>query len=417
MTGMTEPTRTHEPPTAAHPTAARAGASRWSSPVIGIGVSAISARPRVRLIVRLAELGAGVGFVLATLPPDSSKFVPGLVGGAVSGLAWLAWILCGEDRRRALVALSALSVAGGVSGAAHQTGELFVFVATAATAFSCVLPIATAVFVPGLLAFLATNLAAGSSLGHVSSIAAAGLLGIVLGVGRRQLLERDREATLLATAERRVELASREVQLAGERNRLGREIHDVVAHTLGAVSIQLTALDSRIDKGDTPEALRARVRSLRGLVADGLLELRDAVHTLRDDNLSLGSQINRLCTLHGAELRIAGRSRALQASKALALYRVVQEALTNAAKHAPGVPVTVALSYTQDEVTVIVVNKGGFAHPSPLADTGGGNGLEGMRARVALAGGHCTAGPHNGGWRVAATLPLDEHDQHGAEDS
>ncbi len=365
----------------------------------------MTARPRIRLIARLGELGIGLAFVLVTLPPDSSKYTPGLISAAVSGIAWLAWIVSADHRRRALVALSALSAAGGVCGAAHPTGLLFVFVATAATAFSSSLLAAVAVFGAAVVGFIGANLAAGSLPGHTSSLVVTGLLGIVLAVARRQLLERGREATLLATAERRAALADREAQLATERNRLGREIHDVLAHTLGAVSIQLTALDSRLNAGDSPEALRARVSALHGLVGDGLREARDAVRALRDDKLSLETQIARLCALQEAALSVEGRSRPLRADEALALYRVVQEALTNVAKHAPNAAVNVTLTYEDHQVIVIVDNERGSVVDSPLAATGGGHGLDGMRARVELAGGTCDAGSHADGWRVIATIP------------
>jgi signal transduction histidine kinase len=405
MKAMTEPANTHTSPAETDPSASSGGRRRWSSPVVGIGVSAMSARPRIRSIVRLGELCVGVGFVLVTLSSDPSKHTLGLIGAVVSGVAWLAWIVTGDDRSRAPATLSVLSAAGGVCAAAHSTGLLFVFVATAATAFSFSLPVAVAIFGPGLLGFFAANLAAGSLPGHASSLVAVGLLGIVLGVARRQLLERAREATLVATAERRVALADREAQLVSERNRLGREIHDVLAHTLGSLSIQLTALDSCLDAGDTPEALRARVRGLHRLVGDGLREARDAVRALHADKLSLETQIGRLCALHGAALSVEGRSCPLRADEALALYRVVQEALTNAAKHAPGAAVTVTLTYEEREAIVIVHNEPSSATGGPLAQTGGGSGLDGMRARVELAGGRCAAGPHAGGWRVTATLP------------
>jgi signal transduction histidine kinase len=402
---MSKPADTHVSQVAGHPTVDDDGGRRWASSVVGIGVSAISANPRWRFVVRLAELGIGVGFVLAELPPESSNYTLGLVSAAISGMAWLAWIVSGNDHRRALAMLSVLSAAGGACGAAHPSGLLFVFVATGAAAFVFALPVAVAVFAPALLGFLTASLAAGPFPGHATSLAAVGLLGIVLGATRRQMLDRTREATLLATAERRVALADREAQLATERNRLGREIHDVLAHTLGALSIQLTALDSRLDAGDSPEALRVRVRGLHHLVGDGLREARDAVRALRDDKLSLETQIDRLCVLHGASLSVKGRSHPLRADEALALYRVVQEALTNAAKHAPEAAVTVTLTYEAQAVIVIVDNQRGSTMSSPLAETGGGNGLKGMRARVELTGGHFAAEPHDGGWRVTATLP------------
>jgi signal transduction histidine kinase len=373
--------------------------------VVGIGVSAMSTRPHVRLLARLGELCVGVVFVLMTLSSAASVHMVGLLSAATGGVAWLAWIVSGNDRRRATVALIVLSAAGGACGATHPAGLLFVFVATAATAFSFGLLAAVTISGPALCGFAATSLATGSHPTHASLLVAVGLLGIVLGAARRQLLERIREETLLATAERRAALADREAQLATERNRLSREIHDVLAHTLGAISIQLTALDTRLDAKDPPGALRARVRSLHHLVEDGLQEARDAVRALRDDKLSLETQVERLCVLHGTALSVEGRSRPLRADEALALYRVVQEALTNAAKHAPDAAVTVTLTYDEHKVSVIVDNERGSALASPLAATGGGNGVEGMRARVELVGGHCAAGPHADGWRVMATLP------------
>jgi signal transduction histidine kinase len=405
MMGPMSESASTEPSPAADPEGAALREKPWSSSVIGIGVSAFSPTPRIRFATRLAELAIGTGFVLVALPTSSPKHTLGVVAAVISGIVWLAWILAGEDRRRALVALVALSLTGGVCAAAHPTGLLFVFVATAAAAYSFAIAVSMAVFLAALAAFVVTGLAT-SFPDHPSSLATFGLIAIALGFSRRQLLERGRESTLLATAERRAILADREAQVVTERNHLGREIHDVLAHTLGAVSIQLTALDSRLAAGDTSEALRARVRSLHDLVGDGLEEARDAVRALRDDQLPLETQIRRLCTLHEATLRIDGPSRPMRADEALVLYRVVQEALTNAAKHAPGAPVDVTLAVESDTVTVTAHNGPAPAGAGRLATSGGGNGLAGMRARVELVGGDCVAGPEDdGGWLVTARLP------------
>ncbi len=405
MNAMTESGSPHGSSAATRAPAGRPR-RRWVSPVVGIGVSAASAQPRLRFALRLGELAAGLVFVLVTLPGSSVKHTPGLIAAAVGAAAWLAWILCAGERRRSLAAVLVLSAASGVSAAAHSTGGLLCFVATAAASFAFGVPAAVGSSIPAIVALLLTNLTAGTFPGHVPTLVAAGLLGVVLGAARQQLLQRGRESALLATAQRRVALADREAQLVSERNRLGRELHDVLAHTLGAASIQLTALDSRLAAGDSTEQLRERVRGLHGLVGDGLREARDAVHALRDDRLSLETQIERLCTLHGARLTVKGRSQALRADEALALYRVVQEALTNTAKHALGATGTVTLGYTEIAVSTVIENGPPATRESPLADSGGGQGLEGMRARVELVGGHCTAGPHGDGWRVAATIPL-----------
>jgi signal transduction histidine kinase len=376
-----------------------------SEPLIGIGVSAFGRTPRIRLALRLAELGAGVAFVLVALPGGSDKYTTGLLAAIVSGLAWLAWILAGDRRGPALAALTVLSAAGGVCAAAHPTGLLFAFVAVAATAYSFTTRVAIAVLAPAVAGFLVTGLA-GSFPDRPGTLASFGVMAIVLGFARRQLVERGRESDLLATAERRAVLADREAELTSERNRLGREIHDVLAHTLGTVSIQLTALDSRLGAGDPPEALRARVRALHELVGEGLDEARDAVRALRDEKLALESQIARLCDLHDAAFEVTGRSRPLRADEALALYRVVQEALTNADRHAPGAAASVSLTYKEGVVEVAIRNGPATGSPSPAPTQGGGNGLAGMRARVELLGGTAGAGPEpGGGWLVTATIP------------
>ena len=91
------------------------------------------------------------------------------------------------------------------------------------------------------------------------------------------------------------------------------------------LSIELTALDSRLAARDPPEALRARLRGLHDLVGDGLREARDAVRALRNDKLSLATQAGRLCVLHGAALSVERLSRSLRADEALALYRVCDD--------------------------------------------------------------------------------------------
>jgi signal transduction histidine kinase len=211
---------------------------------------------------------------------------------------------------------------------------------------------------------------------------------------------------MTTTMEQRAGLAWAEAALIGERNRLGREIHDVLAHTLGAVSIQLTALDSRVAAGDAPEDLRERIGAIHRLVGEGLDEARDAVRALREHGLPLVKRLRRLCDLHGAAFDVQGQARALNADAALTVHRVAQEALTNAEKHAPEAPVSVWLSFGADVVGVrIDSERSDMEASSPLASGGGGYGLVGMRERVHLAGGRLAAGPAESGWRVTANIP------------
>ncbi len=103
-------------------------------------------------------------------------------------------------------------------------------------------------------------------------------------------------------------------------------------------------------------------------------------------------------------LRVVGRSRPVPSSVALSVYRIVQEALTNIMKYAPGAPTTVVLTHTSSGITVEVVNDA--PRSTPDAEPGGGRGMIGMRERAAMLGGTFSAGPvAGGGFRVAAELP------------
>jgi signal transduction histidine kinase len=106
--------------------------------------------------------------------------------------------------------------------------------------------------------------------------------------------------------------------------------------------------------------------------------------------------------------RFVGRSDVLDATAAEAVYRVVQEALTNALKHAPGAPVTVESVELDGKLEISVVNSRPDADNMPLHTIGGGHGLRGMRERIAACGGDIDIGPtDDGGWRVAVQLPTD----------
>ena len=107
---------------------------------------------------------------------------------------------------------------------------------------------------------------------------------------------------------------------------------------------------------------------------------------------------------------MTGTPGALRAEPSRALYRGAQQALTNAAKHAPGTPVTARLSFDDEAVTLTVRNElpdHGLdqAAGHPLHGCGGGYGLPGMRERIEQAGGHCAAGPDGDGWQVTASVP------------
>ena len=111
-----------------------------------------------------------------------------------------------------------------------------------------------------------------------------------------------------------------------------------------------------------------------------------------------------------AHLEISGTPEADVGRASVALRRTAQEALTNAVKHAPGAAPKVRLAFSPDEVVLTVTDTGcpeGIA-PSPLADTGGGYGIEGLRERAELIGGTLMAGPFGPGWQVRLSVPDDQ---------
>jgi len=140
-------------------------------------------------------------------------------------------------------------------------------------------------------------------------------------------------------------------------------------------------------------------------VRDGLDEARGAVAALREDLPPLDERLAKLAGERHAGIQVEGLPRELAADVALALYRVAQEALTNAAKHAPGAPVTVQLDYQEKEVNLLVSNPPPPSPPVAPDNSGGGYGLQGIRERILLVGGRVEAGPAGGGWRVEAAVP------------
>ena len=213
----------------------------------------------------------------------------------------------------------------------------------------------------------------------------------------------------MQVSEARADAERARAELLAGRNHLARELHDILAHTLSALSLQLEALDALIEvgPGPTPE-VRAQLDGLRRLVREGLDDARGAVRALREDAPPLEEQLARLSGDRHASLSVEGVPRRLAPDVSLALYRVAQEALTNVAKHAPGAPTEVDLAFVDGQVRLAVRN-GPSGHPSngsgKLHRSGAGYGLQGIRERVLLLGGQVEAGPAGDGWQVEAEVP------------
>jgi signal transduction histidine kinase len=228
----------------------------------------------------------------------------------------------------------------------------------------------------------------------------------------------------LAVSNRRAYIASIEAlaeddarrRVDEERLRIARELHDVVAHTMATINVQAGVAAHVL--GDRPDAAAEALQSIKIASKEGLRELRAILNVLRQadeadstqpapglaqiDALITGTARAGLAT----SLVRAGNARPLPAAVDLAAYRIVQESLTNAIRHAGTAAATVSLTYDGAELRIDVTDTGrgtpaGAAH-------GGGHGIAGMRERAASVAGSLEAGPApGGGYRVTARLPTD----------
>ncbi|MFI6316031.1 sensor histidine kinase [Nonomuraea sp. NPDC050556] len=216
-------------------------------------------------------------------------------------------------------------------------------------------------------------------------------------------------------AANRTLLADRAV--AEERRRIARELHDIVAHHI--TTMQLMAGGARANLAE-PEVARDALVTLESSGRLALREMRQLLDVLRDgddapgdapsqpqpgaDDLDRLVEESRRAGLP-TELGVHGTRRPLPPTVGLTVFRIAQEALTNARKHAGPARASVQLTYGEDHVTIEVTDDGQSAPPPGT----GGYGLVGMRERVALHGGTLTAGPQaGGGFAVVADLPLHE---------
>jgi signal transduction histidine kinase len=226
---------------------------------------------------------------------------------------------------------------------------------------------------------------------------------------RRGRESQDRTELLLAQLQDAREGEAAAAALA-ERSRIAGELHDVLAHSLSGLAIQLQGARKLAGREAVSEGLRAAIERSAELTKSGLADARQAVSALRGERLPTLDQLAALVedfrrdTGADATLRVDGTSRLLPAEASLALFRGAQEALTNISRYAPGAATSVVVTYLADRTQVTVEDHAlgtePGAAPAILADAGGGHGLTAMRERAQRAGGTARAGPTAGGWRV-----------------
>ena len=316
---------------------------------------------RIRLTWLGAALTIGAGFAILILAPDGLGEVPVLAGAAV-----LPMCVPAGPVRDACVAVVAIGFGVAVM---VILGD-----------------------VAGLLSAFGVWLFADRSVEHAALQA-----------------ERDRAVALLAEVEAS-RAARQEAAALEERGRIAREMHDVLAHSLAGLSMQLQAVRAIARRDGAPATLTEPLDRAAELARDGVQEARAAVGALRAVPLRGVDDVRGLTSGFPGEarLRISGRAGRLAPEAGHAVYRAVQEAMTNAARYATGSAIDVDIVWEDCEMRAVVRDHGIPAGRVPSGVQGSGTGLRGMTERIEAVGGSLTAGPapDGVGWRIALRVPV-----------
>ncbi|MDN4163232.1 sensor histidine kinase [Nocardioides abyssi] len=405
---------------------------------VGTSLDHRPARPTVLAAVGCAVVSVGI-LLVGGAGAEPAAGLPRAGGPAwwatVAGLLLQSLALCWTRARprAALLAVALLAVAVAVCGGRDATSlttlavVVAVYVAGTTRPLRALAPTVAAVAVlvtlAGTVAAADGGLAVWQALG-VAALQAGVTLGLVLLVtGWVAAL---RESTRAREDERRALVREHEalVQAALDRERtaMARELHDIAAHHLSGIAIAAAALERQV--GTDPDGARAAARAVRQQSRSVLRDLRSLVGLLRDRDAAGGARPETLAgiadlvadvvatgrdvtwTVHGeagaAEQQVGPLAQ-------LAAYRVVQEALANAGRHAPGAACSVVLDADGPEVVLVVRNGPAREEPGVDGSSAGGFGLLGMRERAELTGARVDAGPtDDGGWEVRLVLPRED---------
>jgi len=372
----------------------------------------------LRRLLRIAGwLTAGVVAIstaTSTLPASSGARSE-TIALTLLGLAlWCLALLPGvTDVRVLVVALVGAGLCGAALDVVNPSGPGFVLAFMAVAGIGLGLPrrvaVAAAVVV-GLGAALAEARTSDHPVGAALTILAGA--GALFLATLNAAAARDAQAAseALRTQEAATRAAREEAAVLGERQRLARELHDVLAHTLSGLAVQLEGARLLAERTDADPRLTEQVAQAQRLAKEGMGSAKRAVATLRGEALPGPDEVPELVDRSRraglpVTLAVTGRPRPLPGESGLAVYRAVQEALTNAAKYAgDGATAAVTIAWTDSAVTVDVVDAGGDHVAAGLPS--GGYGLAGLAERAALAGGRLEAGPTPDGWRVTLTMPV-----------
>ena len=335
--------------------------------------------------------------------PPPTHPLPSAVAAGLGGVAWVV-VAVRPDRPRwlhptAIVVLAASGVGfmAAAGGWSSVLGFCFFAVVAAGTRLPGTAGVAVLVGTAVGVAFVHRD-----AQPTAVAITLLGLAGVLLlGMGRRESVRRDEQRELqLVNAARVQEEHARAAALA-ERARIARDVHDVLAHSLSALAVQLQGARLMLLRDGAPADTVAQIERAQHLASEGLAEARRAVTALRTSPVDLADGLRALVAdTPDATLEIDGVAE-LSATAQETVLRTAQEALTNARRHAAGAPVSVHLRHRDDATELEVRDRTGAPPPAPT----GGYGLVGMAERAALAGADLSAGPVEDGWRVLLRLP------------
>lgn len=383
-----------------------------------------------------------------------------LVGYAVIGAAMAVWaameLRTGATTLPPVQLAWVLAVICGTAGAlcATHEGTLSVLpagIAALVAGGDCATVPALAVGGAGVLGVMAGAIGSDNSqTALLVGLPACIISGLLLGRHRRAYRVQAAQAVELLERTRELQVQQRRAEVLDERTRIAREIHDVLAHSLGSLSIQIQAARAVLADGGDPDTVLDVLADAQRLATGGLAETRRALHALRADAFSLERELRQLADGHHhrhrteVDVEVEGEQGELDPAAAMTLLRVAQEALVNAAKHAPGRPIALSLVNGEERVRLTTVNPLGAGPPGPqtaapstgtestavpsaaavppaalspsavspaavspaaLSTADSGYGLTGMRERLLLSGGTLYAGPRGRNWIVEAELP------------
>jgi signal transduction histidine kinase len=386
--------------------------------------------PRIALWAIRATGLAVVGLLtFLALPSGRGETPTQVIAYAMTCVGVTAWSLAELPHGRAAVpraglpiALGAVTAAGSLGAAAGGGGQAmigFSVVALATATEVSSLQAALASTLLGVLAIEIGGVVFGQHLGTLLGYPLLLAVGVLIGRNRVALRVQAEQARQLLAQHEQLRAEQRRADVLEERARIAREVHDVLAHSLGALGIQLQAVRALFTVRNDPDRALDALATAQRMASEGLKETRLAVHALRTDTLPLHDELARataeLAGRHHVRVhyQTSGTPLPLPPEATVALLRTAQESLVNAVKHAPGADIAVDLDYRESDVRLTVANPAPGDGPAAAGAGAGalrtldaGYGLTGMRERLLLLRGGLEAGQRDGQWVVTADLPL-----------